>query len=65
MEFRVLGPLQVVTGSDPVELASGRQSALLACLLMAGDEVSSRDRLIDALWREEPAGRRISAKHPG
>jgi predicted ATPase/DNA-binding SARP family transcriptional activator len=54
MEFRVLGPLQVVSGSDPVELASGRQSALLACLLMAGDESSSRDRLIDALWGEEP-----------
>jgi predicted ATPase/DNA-binding SARP family transcriptional activator len=50
MEFRVLGPLQV---SD-VELASGRQVALLSCLLMAGEQTSSRDRLIDALWGEQP-----------
>ena len=54
MDFRVLGPLQVVAGSGPVELASGRQVALLACLLIAGDEVVSRDRLIDALWGERP-----------
>src|SRR6185312_6279539 len=31
-----------------------RQLALLACLLIARDEVSSRDRLIDALWGEQP-----------
>ena len=54
MEFRVLGPVQVVAGSRPVDLASGQQVTLLACLLIAGDEVSSRDRLIDALWGEQP-----------
>jgi predicted ATPase/DNA-binding SARP family transcriptional activator len=54
MDFRVLGPVQVVAGSGPVELATGRQIALLSCLLIAGDEVCSRDRLIDALWGERP-----------
>src|SRR4249919_168917 len=54
MDFRVLGPVQVVAGPSPVELASGRQVALLSCLLIAGDEVVSRDRLIDALWGEQP-----------
>jgi predicted ATPase/DNA-binding SARP family transcriptional activator/Flp pilus assembly protein TadD len=54
MDFRVLGPVQVVAGSGPVELASGRQVALLACLLIARDELVSRDRLIDALWGEAP-----------
>jgi predicted ATPase/DNA-binding SARP family transcriptional activator len=54
VDFRVLGPVQVAAGSGPVELASGRQLALLACLLIARDEVSSRDRLIDALWGEQP-----------
>jgi DNA-binding SARP family transcriptional activator len=54
MDFRVLGPVQVIAGSGPIELASGRQLALLCCLLIAGDEVSSRDRLIDALWGEQP-----------
>jgi DNA-binding SARP family transcriptional activator len=48
MDFRVLGPVQVVAGSRPVELASGRQVAVLCCLLIAGDEACSRDRLIDA-----------------
>ena len=50
MYFRVLGPVQVAE----LELASGRQVALLSCLLIAGGEVCSRDRLIDALWGERP-----------
>src|SRR4051794_2114682 len=54
MEFRVLGPVQVVAGSDAVELASGLEVALLSRLLIAGDAVVSRDRLIDALWGERP-----------
>jgi predicted ATPase/DNA-binding SARP family transcriptional activator len=54
MDFRVLGPVQVLAGSGPVELSSGRQVAVLCCLLMAGDEACSRDRLIDALWGEQP-----------
>jgi hypothetical protein len=54
VDFRVLGPVQVAAGWGPVELASGRQLALLTCLLIARDEVSSRDRLIDALWGEQP-----------
>jgi predicted ATPase/DNA-binding SARP family transcriptional activator len=50
MEFRVLGPVQVAA----VELAAGQQVALLACLLIAREEIASRDRLIDALWGEQP-----------
>ena len=54
MDFRILGPVQVVAGSGAVDLASGRQTALLSRLLIAGNEVVSRDRLIDALWGERP-----------
>ena len=54
MDFRILGPVQVVAGPGAVDLASGRQTALLSRLLIAGDEVVSRDRLIDALWGERP-----------
>jgi predicted ATPase/DNA-binding SARP family transcriptional activator len=50
----VLGPVQVVAGAAAVELASGKKMALLSCLLVAGGEVVSRDRLIDALWGERP-----------
>ena len=54
MDFRILGPVQVVAGPGAVDLASGRQTALLCRLLIAGNEVVSRDRLIDALWGERP-----------
>jgi predicted ATPase/DNA-binding SARP family transcriptional activator len=46
--------VQVVTGSGAVELGSGKQMALLACLLVARGDIVSRDRLIDALWGERP-----------
>jgi predicted ATPase/DNA-binding SARP family transcriptional activator len=53
MDFRILGPLQVADGAGAVDLA-GRQIALLSRLLIGGGEVVSRDRLIDALWGEQP-----------
>ena len=53
MDYRVLGPVQVAAGSGPVELAPSpaRTAGVPA---EARDEVSSRDRLIDALWGEQP-----------
>jgi predicted ATPase/DNA-binding SARP family transcriptional activator len=54
MEFRVLGPVQLISGADGVALGSGKQVALLCCLLMAGGEIVSRDRLVDALWGDQP-----------
>jgi DNA-binding SARP family transcriptional activator len=58
VKFRVLGPVQVATGSQAVELASGKQMVLLAYLLVARGDVVSRDRLIDALWGERHPRRR-------
>jgi DNA-binding SARP family transcriptional activator len=54
LDFRVLGRIRVAAGSSAVELAAGKQVALLACLLIGRGEVVSRDRLIDALWGEQP-----------
>ena len=54
MEFRVLGPLEVVVGGQPVALGGARQRALLAILLTRANEVVSTDRLIDELWGEQP-----------
>jgi DNA-binding response OmpR family regulator len=46
MDFRILGPLEVADhGREPV-IASGKQRALLAILLLHANEVVSRDRLI-------------------
>src|SRR3990170_7039425 len=54
MEFRILGPTEVLDGGRRVPLPGGRGRALLALLVLhAGDPVSA-DRLIDELWGEGP-----------
>ena len=50
MEFRILGPLEVVERGRAFSLGSARQRALLALLLTRANEVVSTDRLIDELW---------------
>src|SRR3954453_14638253 len=54
MDFRILGPLEVVAPDGPVSLGGAKQRALLAILLLRANEVVSTDHLIDALWGEEP-----------
>jgi DNA-binding SARP family transcriptional activator/streptogramin lyase len=54
MDFRILGPLEVVDDGRPVVLQRGKQLALLAYLLLHPNELVSADRLIDALWGERP-----------
>jgi DNA-binding SARP family transcriptional activator len=34
MEFRILGPLEVVSGDGPLPLGAGKQRALIAILLL-------------------------------
>jgi DNA-binding SARP family transcriptional activator len=53
MEFRILGPLEVVEQGRPLALGGARQRALLALLLTRPNEVVSTDRLIDELWGEQ------------
>jgi DNA-binding SARP family transcriptional activator len=52
MEFRILGPVEVVDGGRVVSLGPSKQRALLAVLLLHVNEVVSRDRLIEDLWGE-------------
>ena len=54
VEFRILGPLEVVRDGVLVELGGSQQRALLAVLLLNRRRVVSTDRLIDELWRESP-----------
>jgi DNA-binding SARP family transcriptional activator/ABC-type branched-subunit amino acid transport system substrate-binding protein/DNA-binding beta-propeller fold protein YncE len=54
MDYRILGPLEVVDGTAPLPLTGGRQRALLSLLLIYRNEVVSAERLIDALWGETP-----------
>jgi DNA-binding SARP family transcriptional activator len=54
VEFRILGPLEVVEGERPLTLGGPRQRTLLAILLTRANEVVSSDRLIDELWGARP-----------
>ena len=54
MEYRILGPLEVVGDGGPLRLGGAKQRALLALLLLDSGRVVSQERLIDELWDEEP-----------
>jgi DNA-binding SARP family transcriptional activator/tetratricopeptide (TPR) repeat protein len=54
VEFRILGPLEVVAEAAPVALPRGRGRALLALLILRAGEVVSTERLVDELWGQTP-----------
>src|SRR5204863_835368 len=54
MEFRVLGPLEVLEEGRLLDLGGHKQRALLAVLLLEANRVVSEGRLIEALWEEDP-----------
>jgi DNA-binding SARP family transcriptional activator len=54
MEFRMLGPLEVISGGRALDLGGAKQRSLLAVLLIHPNEAVSRDTLIDALWEQSP-----------
>jgi DNA-binding SARP family transcriptional activator/DNA-binding beta-propeller fold protein YncE len=54
MEFRILGPLEVVDHGGNVKLGGSKQRSLLAFLLLNPNQAMSRDRLIDELWGDQP-----------
>ena len=53
MEFRLLGPLEVRHDHAPVQVAPGKQRALLAMLLLNANRTVPSDQLVDALWDED------------
>lgn len=53
-QFRVLGPLEVESNGERLEPSAPRQRALLSLFLMHPGEPLSVDRVIDALWGEQP-----------
>jgi DNA-binding SARP family transcriptional activator len=53
-DFRILGPLEVVDETGPLLIGGLKQRAVLALLLLEAPTAVSTDRLIDALWSEQP-----------
>jgi DNA-binding SARP family transcriptional activator/tetratricopeptide (TPR) repeat protein len=54
MEFRILGPLEVVDEGRTVTLGRKRVRALLGFFLLHANELVTSDRLIDQLWGPQP-----------
>lgn len=54
LEFRILGPLEVLRDGVAVPFAGRNQRALLALLLLHARETLSTERLVDHLWGEHP-----------
>ncbi|MET7402231.1 BTAD domain-containing putative transcriptional regulator, partial [Dactylosporangium sp. NPDC005572] len=55
LDFRILGPLEVVQmpGEIPLDLGARKQRAVLALLLLEPGRVVSLDRIIHGLWADE------------
>jgi DNA-binding SARP family transcriptional activator len=56
MQFRLLGPLEVLRDGHALAVGGAKQRALLALLLLRANEVVSRDLLFDELWGDRPPG---------
>jgi DNA-binding SARP family transcriptional activator len=54
VEFRVLGPVQVVFDGRVRELPATAELAVLTLLALDAGRVVPAERLIDALWPEDP-----------
>jgi DNA-binding SARP family transcriptional activator/WD40 repeat protein len=53
-EFRLLGHLEVGNGDGAKAFGGPKQRALLAFLLLHAGEVVTTERLVDAIWGDEP-----------
>lgn len=62
LQFRVLGPVEVLRDGEPVRLGGERQRALLAVLLMHANELVRRDWLIEELFTDDVRDRANAAQ---
>src|SRR5918995_6185097 len=61
MDFRILGPLEVEADGHVLPIGSRQPRALLTVLLLDANHVVSRDRLVEALWGDDPPERAANA----
>ena len=53
MRVRILGPLEVMIGSERLELGGTRQQIVMATLLLSANRVVTMDRLLKAIYGED------------
>ena len=63
LDFRVLGPLEVVGDQGAVALAQGKARAALGVLLIHANKVVATDRLIDDIWGAQPPATALKSVH--
>ncbi|HEX6301153.1 MAG TPA: BTAD domain-containing putative transcriptional regulator [Acidimicrobiia bacterium] len=56
MEFRLLGPVEVVADGKPLPLGGRQRRTVLAILLANAPDPVSTDRLIEEIWGGDPPG---------
>ncbi|MGH3137399.1 MAG: ATP-binding protein [Gaiellaceae bacterium] len=61
MEFRILGPLEVMEGDDALPLGPPKQRALLAFLLLNANHAVPLERLVDELWGDDLPARAVKS----
>jgi DNA-binding SARP family transcriptional activator len=54
MDFRILGPVEVIEEGRSLPLGGAKPRALIALLLLRPNEVVAAERLVDELWAEQP-----------
>ncbi|MGH3898127.1 MAG: BTAD domain-containing putative transcriptional regulator [Pseudonocardiaceae bacterium] len=54
MEFRILGPMQVLADQRCIDVSSAKERLTLAMLVVHANELVSADRLVEVLWGGEP-----------
>lgn len=62
-EFRILGCVEVTGPGGRLDLASGRQRAVVAALALEPDTVVATWRLVEALWDERPPRTALRSLH--
>jgi len=63
LEFRILGPLEVLLDERPLALGGKRQRAVLAALLLQPRRVVPTDQLVNDLWGEQPPKTAATSLH--
>ncbi|MFD4525257.1 BTAD domain-containing putative transcriptional regulator [Streptomyces sp. NPDC058470] len=65
LRLEVLGPLRAWRGATPLKVGPVKRQAVLAALLLRQGVVVSHERLLDAVWGEEPpaGGHKVPPTH--
>ena len=65
LEYRILGPVEVWSGNQEIDVGGRKARTLLAVLLLHANDLVSADQLADDLWDDAPpASAARDAAHP-